>query len=196
MEVVLNFLLPNSWQTCLEVHKEIYVITLLVSLRYHLVIITWFNKIAFWAKGLFCVFDGVGVTQTENGCKTSVQNRWWKCKLCQTPAFSADIAMLFISFLGSLLIRAYRGRRVQCYSFLNISMIFRVFLCLKHRFTAQSLDEGSFFLYLGNEISLPLKTALQLERKSFWFVSWLYICQHRANTNIISQVRALLETLT
>lgn len=55
--------------------------------------------------------------------------------------------------------------------FKNISMIFRVFLCLKQCFTAQSLDEGSFFRYLGNEISLPPKRALQLERRSFWFVS-------------------------
>jgi len=49
-------------------------------------------------------------------------------------------------------------------------MIFE-FLSLKKYFTAQSLDEGSFFLCLQNEISLPLKTALQLERKCFWFVS-------------------------
>lgn len=55
--------------------------------------------------------------------------------------------------------------------FKNISMIFKAFLCLIQHFTARSLDEGSFLLYLGNEISLPPRTALQLERSCFSFVS-------------------------
>lgn len=56
-------------------------------------------------------------------------------------------------------------------------MIFRVFLCLKQHFTAQSLDEGSSFLYQGNEISVPPKTILQLERKSLVCLLIVYLLE-------------------
>lgn len=91
----------------------IWAVTLVVGVRHHPIVIMSQGNCLLGSGTLLCVFNGIGVRQTQKGCRPPAQNRWENGNWCQAPASPGDVAVLFFSFPGSVLIWGYKGRRVQ-----------------------------------------------------------------------------------